>query len=149
MSLLPSATDVTATAQPTEQEDNDDDNHEQSQNAAQSPTAIIPPTMTVVAATAKQQDEHDNKQYERRRMDILPSHATICLLLRRGLCWSFLIGITAVNWQRVWLGFGASQLLPPCHLPVGKRRSKVRHIPSHSTRRIGSPSRRERIDLDQ
>jgi hypothetical protein len=34
LSLIPSAADVTATAQPTEQEDNDDDNHEQSQDAA-------------------------------------------------------------------------------------------------------------------
>jgi hypothetical protein len=70
MSPIRSATDVTATAQPTEQEDNDDDNHEQTQDAAQSPAAIIPPTMTVIAATAEQQDEHDNKQYERHRMDI-------------------------------------------------------------------------------
>ena len=38
MSLIPSATDVTATAQPTEQKDDDDDNHEQSQDAAQSTT---------------------------------------------------------------------------------------------------------------
>jgi hypothetical protein len=46
--------------------------------------------MTVIAATAEQQDEHDNKQYERHRMDILPSHATICLLFvadSAGLPW--------------------------------------------------------------
>lgn len=75
--------------------------------------------MTVIAATAEQQDEHDNKQYERHRMDILPSHATICLLLRRGLCWSSLVGVvdtsTPSTGNEVCLGFGASQLLSPCH----------------------------------